>query len=75
VTKYLGSTENQMAKDITDSIRDGSAVLGNFTKVLCYLGSWEMKNTGFFMDSSVKRNRYEIVKENYLALNKLSIVA
>ena len=34
-----------------------------------------MKNTGFFMDFSVKRNRYEIVKENYLALNKLSIVA
>lgn len=27
VTKYLGSTENQMAKGITDSIRDGSAVL------------------------------------------------
>jgi PPOX class probable F420-dependent enzyme len=27
VTKYLGSTENQMAKDIADSIRDGSAVL------------------------------------------------
>ena len=27
VTKYLGSTENQMAKAITNSIRDGSAVL------------------------------------------------
>jgi PPOX class probable F420-dependent enzyme len=27
VTKYLGSTENQMAKDITNSIRDGYAVL------------------------------------------------
>jgi hypothetical protein len=34
-----------------------------------------MKNTGFFMDSSVKLDRYEIVKENYLALNKLFIVA
>jgi hypothetical protein len=67
VTKYLGSTENQMAKGIIDSIRDGSA--GNFTKVLRYLGSWEMKNTGFFMDSSVKRNRYEIVKESYLVFN------
>jgi general stress protein 26 len=27
VTKYLGSTENQMAKAITNSIRNGSAVL------------------------------------------------